>query len=301
MLLYGLGGDTVRTLVTGGSGFIGGHLISRLTEAGQQAFNFDIQDGDDIKCLERLMSVVSRVKPDVIFHLAGVLGTSELMEAAREAEEVNVIGTINVLETCRRHEIPMIFVGKVNPSGWLNPYTITKRACEEYCLMYTSEWRVKTCIVKPLNAYGPRQEYSPVQKFIPTFIHQALRGEPIPIWGSGEQKVDPVYVSDVVEALIRAWQRGLWGEVIEVGLGRPISVVEVAKKILELTASKAILEFKPMRPGEPKHSVTYARTRSMEELLGMRPAGMVQLEEGLSRTIEWWKDDRRLQCAPAHI
>lgn len=285
----------MRALVTGGSGFIGSHLVNNLNLRGHKIFNYDWRSGHlvyDIRDLVSLRKVVASFKPEVVFHLAGILGTNELMECVREAEEINVVGTINVLDVCKEFNIPLVFTSKINPPDWLNPYTITKRTCEDYCKMYQEQWNLKICVLRLLYVYGPRQKPYPVQKYVPTFISRALNNQPIPIWGTGQQHVDPLFVSDAAEATMRAWRYKRWKRTIEVGLGKGVPVIEVAKRILEITGSKSKLKFLPMRDGEPLHSKhrLYADTMLMKKLLLMHPQNMVQLHEGLRYTVDWWKE-----------
>lgn len=277
-------------MVTGGSGFIGSHLIDKLKAQKHKVFNFDRLEGYDIRSWHNLVDCVDRFKPDVIFHLAGILGTSELMEKVVNSEQINVIGTLNVLEICRYRKIPMLFSSKINPPDWVNPYTITKQACDTYCKMYQAQWDLKICVLKPLNVYGPRQKARPVQKYVPVFIQKALKGEALPVWGTGNQLVDPVYVEDVAEAMLRAWEKQCWGKTIYVGLGKGWSVMQVAEKILQLTRSKSKIQLLPMRPGEPlKHIYpVIADTRMMVKFLDMHSEEMVQLTDGLIKTIQWW-------------
>lgn len=284
----------MKALVTGGSGFIGSHLIEALKERGHDTVNYDKKNitSWDILDYITLRTTIDRSRPDVIFHLAGVLGTTELMDRVITSEKVNVLGTLNVLELCRLREIPLVFASKLNPEDWVNPYTITKRACDEYCRMYEEQWGVKVCIIKSLNVYGPRQSYVPVQKYVPIFISRALKNQPLPVWGTGKQHVDPVYVKDVAEAMVRAWENKCWGETIEVGMGKGIPVLDVAKLIVKLAKSESKIERWPMRPGEPltgKHRI-YADTKKMQELLNMHPKDMTSLEKGLLMTIAWWRD-----------
>lgn len=282
----------MKALVTGGSGFIGSHLMDKLKSLQLEVVNYDKEDcfSHDIRDLGSLHGIVKAFQPDIIFHLAGLLGTSELMECVREAEEINVIGTLNVLDICKEFNVPLVFASKINPSDWINPYTITKRTCDAYCKMYEKQWNLKICLLKPLNIYGPRQKAYPVQKYVPTFIQKALKNKPLPVWGTGNQKVDPVYIEDVVAAMIRAWEKQCWGKTIQVGLGKGWSVMQVAEMILELTQSKSKIELLPMRPGEPvKHGFpVIADTRMMEKSLNMHPEKMVQLVDGLVKTISWW-------------
>ena len=286
-----------RYVVTGGAGFIGSHLVDELLSGGHEVVNFDLrpyQRGGvrnvigDIRDGGAVRGAVGEA--DGVFHLAGVLGTSELIRRPVEAEEINVIGTLHVLEACSAAGVPLVFVSKLNPPDWVNPYTITKRSCDDYCRMYAEVRGLDVCVVKPLNVYGPRQRARPVQKYVPTFIERALRNEPIPVWGTGEQEVDPVYVADVARALSLAMERGL-GQTIEVGTGRPIRVIDVARRVVELTGSRSEIRLLPMRPGEPERPATrlFADTRGMREVLGVDPDGMVPLDDGLRRTIDWWR------------
>lgn len=290
----------MRALVTGGSGFIGSHLIDELEKRGHETFNYDVKRGYDVRDRTSLNAIeyiaYNVFRPDVIIHLAGMIGTSELIECPQEAEDVNVIGTLNVLDACKHIGVPLIFSSKINPPDWVNPYTITKQACEGYCTMYNKMFNVDVCILRYLNVYGPGQTLH-IQKFVPTFIDRALKGEPIPIWGTGDQYVDPVYVGDVVEATVKAWNKDCFGyPPIDIGTGNPVKVIDVAKKIIELTESKSKIEFLPMRRGEPlvSRGLNCADTRLMGKLLGL--CDMTSLDEGLRKTIEWWrvKDDRRL-------
>lgn len=283
----------MKALVTGGSGFIGSHLIDKLKMEGHEIFNYDIKKNLDIESLSKLKTSTRDFEPDVIYHLAGVLGTSELMQSVYLSERINVLGTINVLEICKELKIPLVFASKINPRDWVNPYTITKRACEEYCKMYSEQWNLKICVLKLLYVYGPRQKPKPVQKYVPTFITKALKNEDLPIWGTGEQYVDPVYVTDIAESFMKVTEVGCWGKTIEVGLGLPVKVSYVANKIIELLKSKSKLKYLPMRPGEPlqtKSRNLYADTRNMKKFLGIDPKNMVQLPEGLKKTISWWKE-----------
>lgn len=287
-----------RYLVTGGAGFIGSHLVDKLIEEGHKVTSFDLnpylQDrahnniAGDIRDRSTVEGAVEKV--DGVFHLAGVLGTSELIQNPVRAEEINVIGTLNVLEACSVRGVPLVFVSKLNPPDWVNPYTITKRACDGYCRMYAEVRGLNVCVIKPYNVYGPRQHARPVQKYVPTFIDRALKDEPIPVWGTGKQEVDPIYVEDTVKALALAIEKGM-NKTIEVGTGKPVRVLDVARKVVELTGSGSGIEFMPMRSGEPEKSKTrlYADTRRMRKFLGMNPEDMVTLDDGLARTIDWWR------------
>lgn len=289
------GASKLKVFVTGGSGFIGSHLIENLNETHHKVFNYDVAEFGpcDITNFHLLKTCVRSFAPDVIFHLASLLGTSELMQCVRESAEINIVGTINVLDVCKEFNVPLIFASKINPPDWINPYTITKRADEDYCQMYEEQWNVKICVLQFLHVYGPRQKASPVQKFISTFVVKALKNEDLPIWGTGEQMVDPLFVVDAVKASIRAWENKCWSRVIEVGSGKGICVSDVARMVIKLSDSKSNLKFLPMRPGEPIKSLypIIANPYKMERFLGIYPREFILLEDGLKITINWWKKE----------
>jgi UDP-glucose 4-epimerase len=287
----------MKTLVTGGSGFIGSYVLEKLKLRGHETYNFDLAEAPelDITDAESVNLIVEHFKPNVIFHLAGALGTAELVEDPVRAEFVNVIGTLHILAACWKHKIPLVFASKINPSDWINPYTITKRACDSYCQMYRL-MGMKICIIKPTNVYGPRQT-TEIQKCVPIFIKNALAGDPLPVYGTGEQLMDSIYVEDVAEAFVRSWERQCWGKIIEVGSGKSVTVLEMAEKILELTTPmpalgwKSKIQFLPMRFGEPQihKQSTIANTWNLNKLLDLGEKNMMTLDEGLLKTIDWWR------------
>ncbi len=135
-----------KVLVTGGTGFLGSHLAERLIGLGYEVTTFDNHfTGDNI--IEGANMVTGDIvdplpidalvsNSDFVFHLAGILGTSETLDIIQRANSVNINGTVNVLQACTKYNVPVVFASKPNPPGFLNPYTITKMAAEAYCLMY---------------------------------------------------------------------------------------------------------------------------------------------------------------------
>jgi len=299
----------MKVLVTGGTGFIGRHLIRKLVEQHYEVisldkksdhvleneipkikyFQFDLsytspQDGDGF--LDEILKEV-----DVVFHLAGLLGTTELFHKIREAERVNVLGTLNLLEAMRRNGVTrIIFTSK--PNMWKhNVYTITKENCERYLDMYREVFGFQVVVTRPFNVYGPEEPLSEYRKAIPYFIIAALRNEPLEIFGDGEQTMDVIYVEDVVEALIRC-MRTMPQTVIEIGNGKPQRVVSLAQKIITMTGSKSEIVHLPMRKGEPLRSYICADISNMKRFLHFEP--QTDLEEGLERTINWYKEHLNL-------
>ena len=281
----------MKILVTGAAGFIGKHLVRRLMvdkhkviafdkrncSLGTQSVHGDVASFDFTDILEDV---------DVVFHLASLLGTSELFHRIIEAERVNVIGTLNLLEAMRKKDVDnMVFTSK--PNIWKdNVYTITKETCERYLTMYRNVYGFNAVIARPFNVYGPEEHLSEYRKAVPYFTIAALKNETIEIFGNGEQTMDAVYVDDAIEALVRC-STVRPREVVEIGSGRPLKVKRLAQEIVNLTNSKSKLLSIPMRRGEADAKNIRANG-NIEQLIGFHPK--ISLKEGLKRTIDWYSE-----------
>lgn len=280
----------MKVLVTGAAGFIGKHLVRELVRKGYAVVAFDKNQeimetkfvhGDIVSFdFDELLEDV-----DVVFHLAGLLGTTELFHRIIEAEKVNVLGTLNLLESMRRNDVDkIVFTSK--PNLWkYNVYTVTKENCERYLEMYREIYGFKTVITRPFNVYGPGESLRKYRKAIPYFIVAALRNEPLEIFGNGKQTMDTIYVDDVVKALIGCAEK-LPKETVEMGTSKPIKVIDLAKKIIKLTGSRSQICYKPMRKGETNPTYICAND-SMKRFLGLKPR--TRLEVGLKRTINFYR------------
>ena len=234
----------MRVLVTGGAGFIGGAVVEEIKQRGDTPAVFDRPD--DIRDAARLTACVDGC--DAVIHLAGVLGTHELFDTPHEAVAVNVGGTLNVLDACVK--AGAAYVGVSMPPVFPSIYTATKIGCAALEDAYRHNYGLRVARVRAFNAFGPRQKHGPghPQKIIPTFATKAWAGEPIPVWGDGEQTVDLIHVDQLARLLVDATR--LDGVVIDGGTGQMLTVNTVAKFILNLTGSKAGIEYLPMRRGE---------------------------------------------------
>lgn len=288
-----------RILVTGGKGFIGSHLIDELLKQNHDVTTYDHTDRiigydgwEKVKhvkgsILDKKLITDSISKSDYVFHLAGILGTSETIDQIYDAVDSNITGALHVLEAIKSHKKrgQIITIGGIE---WLNPYAITKLAGEKFSLMYSQEFNLDIKVVRGLNTYGSRQKHKPVRKAVPNFIINALQNKPIEIYGNGNQIVDLVYVKDLVEVMIKAMKiKDKIPYVIDAGTGVKTSVNELANLIIKLTNSKSELKYLPMRPGEPKDSVTLGNIQTLKEL-NFVPS--TTLEAGLIVTIPWYKD-----------
>jgi UDP-glucose 4-epimerase len=249
---------------------------------GWETQSLDLKSGFDVTDSMKTMSALEGF--DSVIHLAGVLGTEELFDMAHKAIDVNVHGSLNVLQACQKHNVG--FVGIHMPEVWANVYQATKK-----CSMILAEaWRrnygVQVSTVTAFNAFGPGQKVKGVQKILPTFAHHAWRNEPIPVWGDGSQVVDLVHTSDLARMLVDATQYGD-GEEFDGGTGIRLSVNEVANFVLEHTNSSAGIKYLPMRKGETPTDIC-AKGYGWD-LLGWQP----QLrDEDLKSTIDWYKEER---------
>lgn len=279
----------MRVLITGGSGFIGTHLVNRLEREGHKIATFDWMKKmfrEDLRNPNDVNFTFSRFKPEVVYHLGAILGTKETFSDPIQTAEVNIIGTLNVLEAALRWKSLFIYTSK--PIIWVNPYTITKTCAEMFIEMYQRIHGLDTIVLRLHNVYGPGQKSGPVEKAIPIFIEHTLRGEDIPVYGDGEQKPDWVYIDDVVDALVLAMEKKPAGEpAMDIGTGVSTSVNDVVKMILKLTGSKSQIHYLPIRVGEGPEKEVKADISRAAELLGWKPK--VSVEEGLRKTIPYYE------------
>jgi UDP-glucose 4-epimerase len=234
----------VKIAVTGGSGFIGRAAVNAAQAAGHEAWSFDRAGGHDI-----LGDLSALGGADVVVHLAGMLGTSELFDAAEEAVDANVKGTLRILQWCRENSAG--YVGITMPHVFPSVYTATKVCAQRMASAWNLAFGVPVSHVRAFNAYGPGQAHGPghPQKILPTFATEAWAGRPIPVWGDGEQTVDLVHADDVGRMLIDAAGYGD-DSVFDAGTGSAITVNRMAQEVLRITGSTAGIEYLPMRPGE---------------------------------------------------
>lgn len=236
----------MRIAVTGGAGFIGRATITAAELAGHEAWSFDRAHGQDVLDPGSLRALRGS---DHVIHLAGMLGTAELFGDPHGAIDVNVHGALNVLEACERWDLG--YVGITMPPVFPSVYTATKLAADRLASAWHHSRGVLVSHVRAFNAYGFGQKHGPghPQKIVPTFATRAWAGQPIPIWGDGNQTVDLVHADDLGRLLVDATGHGD-DVVFDGGTGVALTVNEVAQMVLEVTGSSAGVEYLPMRDGE---------------------------------------------------
>jgi UDP-glucose 4-epimerase len=253
----------VRVAVTGGKGFIGRAVVSRLLFCGHEAVSLGLEDGFDVRQPFELDA-------DACIHLAGMLGTHELFDDVRAAVSTNVLGTVSVLDACVKANAR--YVGITMPQVFPSVYTATKVCATRLASAYHHTYDLPVSHVRAYNAFGPGQAHGPghPQKIVPTFAVEAWAGRPIPIWGDGEQTVDLISTRDLAKMLVQALDFGD-DETFDGGTGKPFTVNQVAAMVLEITDSKAGVVHLPMRRGEVPTEIV-ADDKAGWKRLGWRPA-----------------------------
>lgn len=282
----------MKILVTGGTGFIGSFLADELRKEGHKVkvlTNDDKVVGSDVICTDiqdryAMMHLVPQF--DMVYHLAGLLGTSELITKAYEASQVNILGTVNVLDGALSNKTKVVEITK--PNVWLNTYSITKYAGESFAKMYKQEFGLPTVSIRWYNVYGPNQSFH-CQKAVPFFIRWALRNEEIQIWGDGTQTADFIHAKDAVRATIAVSKSNdLEGTTVDIGSGKETTVNELAEMIIRKCNSSSKIKHYPMRAGETDHTRLRA-DRTILDSLGF--VDEYDMERGIDETIEWYKNN----------
>lgn len=288
----------MRVLVTGGSGFIGTHLIRRLKNEGHAVTNFDLTENPecDREFIGDLLDV-ELVKwamngQDSLIHLAAVTSVAESVQNPERARAVNETGSQNLLRAAERAGVrsvvlassaaiyglnPRVPTDEAQPPAPASPYAESKMKMEQAALAIEG---MRTCILRFFNVYGPGQSAeSQYAAVIAAFITAAKAGTPLTIYGDGLQTRDFVSVHDIVSALSLTLTKG--EGIINIGSGRSVSIRELARLIINLSNSSSSIIFKDARPADPRKSqASIARAR---KVLGFTPS--ISLEEGLRELI----------------
>jgi UDP-glucose 4-epimerase len=300
-----------RCLVTGGAGFIGSHLVNALEASGASVRVLDdLSTGsrDNLRGSGAVVLVGDVRDPaavgratdgiDTVFHMAAMISVPASMENPLTCYEVNVLGSLNVLEAARRAGVGRVILSsscavygtndgpsaETDPLDPQSPYAASKVAMEELGRLYAQAFGVRTISLRYFNVYGPRQSpSSPYAAVIPIFIQAMLTGESPVIYGDGRQTRDFIFVEDVVRANLMAADREEPGPpVVNIGNGQAVTVLELASKLGRILPGPAPV-FGPPRPGDLHASCS--RPELAQTTLGFRPT--TAIDQGLRRTVEW--------------
>jgi UDP-glucuronate decarboxylase len=304
----------MRILVTGGAGFIGSHLCERLLGEGHEVLCLDnfftgskanvahLRENPRFELIRHDVTEPILLEVDRIYNLACPASPVHYQYNPVKTIKTNVMGTIHMLGLAKRvrarilqastsevygdpnvHPQPESYWGHVNPIGVRSCYDEGKRVAETLMMDYHRQNKVDIRIVRIFNTYGPRMALED-GRVVSNFIVQALKGEDITVFGDGSQTRSFCYVDDLVEGMVRLMScEGTTGPV-NVGNPAETTILEFARRIIELTGSSSKIVFKPLPSDDPKQrqpDITLAR-----EKLGWEPR--VALEVGLKRTVEYF-------------
>jgi UDP-glucose 4-epimerase len=303
----------VKALVTGGAGFIGSNLVDALIERGDDVRvldNFSTGfranlEGLDVEVVEGELRSYERVHAairgiEVVYHLGALGSVPRSVQDPLTSSAVNIEGTLNVLLAARDEGVRrVVFASSTSvygtspelptlesmPPDPISPYGVAKLAAERYCISFSRVYHsFETVVLRYFNVFGPKQSpHSQYAAAIPLFIAAIDQGEPVTIYGDGEQSRDFTYVANVVDATIRAAEAAdVSGRIFNVAAGAPETLNHVADTIGVIVGKSVERRFEPPRPGDIRHS--WADITAARDAFGYEPS--VDLAAGLELTAE---------------
>ena len=307
-----------KVLVTGGAGFIGSHLVEKLLKLDNEVKvldnlssgklenlnfaknnkNFQFIKGDirDFDLIKRTLKNI-----EIIFHQCGIPNVQKSIENPIEFNDVNVNGTLNLLVAAQDSTIEKIIHSsssavygdstdlptkedaKLNPNS---PYAVNKLTCEYYLSVFYKVYGLKITTLRYFNIFGPRQAVNRYSGVISIFMSRMLKNLPLIIFGDGNQTRDFTYITNIIDAnLLVAEKKAANGQIFNVGSGKSISIIDLAKKMIEIHDKDISYEFADFRTGDIKHSL--ADITKIKKVLDYKPK--VALMDGLKNLYEWYK------------
>ncbi len=315
----------MNIIVTGGAGFIGSYLCEKLINLGFKIIcidNFDdfyspeIKEDNirgvinnnnfklyrlDICNLDQLEKIFLKNDIGMVIHLAAKAGVRPSIKSPLLYQKVNVLGTMNLLECCKKYNIPkFIFASSSSVYGEskkipfseddnvdhpVSPYAATKKAGELICYTYHSLYKISIFCFRFFTVYGPRQR---PEMAIHKFTRQILNGEQIEIYGNGSSSRDYTYIDDVISGVVNSLDRIKGFEIINLGNSNTIKLIDLVRLIETVTGEKANLKFINRQPGDV--FMTYADIRKARKMLKYFPE--TNINEGLTKFIRWYKEKK---------
>ncbi|MCP5116116.1 MAG: NAD-dependent epimerase/dehydratase family protein [bacterium] len=297
-----------KTVVTGGSGFIGSHVVDSLVAAGHEVTVVDHRvkphradvGFEDVDLMDFSSVLSATTGAEHIFHLAAVSNVNVAHKYPVYATALNVMGTTHVLEAARIHEAKRVYLAStvwvyngapdevvnedvpfyLNGAGHI--YTSSKIASEMLCHNYQQLYGVPVTILRYGIPYGPRMRE---ELLIPIFIKKALRGDPLTVAGKGDQFRKFLYVTDLAGAHVLAMDDKAANQTYNIEGARQVTILEVAESIKEQLGEHVKIEFVPARPGDFRgKEIDYAKAKAE---LGWQPG--IDFKDGLKRTLDWFR------------
>lgn len=312
----------MKIVVTGGSGFLGTHMIRALQIAGHQVKNIDIKPSRDqnvetviadILDLQKMKEELSGA--DAVFHFAGLIEAGESVKNPQKFVDVNISGTVSILEAMRENNVKIILfsssaavygepvhipITEDDRTIPINPYGMTKLAMEGLISSYVKSHGFTGVALRYFNLYGPEEHHQPESHAMPRFIKQIYENAEVTVYGSGEHQRDYIHVRDIVDAHMKALEYAVKNPVgyyyFNLSTEKPSTVLEIAKGVEKALQNSGIqrvakIAHLPERPGDPL--VLYASAKKAQEVLGWQ--AQVSLEEGIQETvkyfIKYWRKD----------
>ncbi|MGG1518906.1 GDP-mannose 4,6-dehydratase [Paenibacillus oryzisoli] len=308
----------MNVLLTGGAGFIGRWVAKRLLEDGHQVWIVDdfsngrrenVQEFEqhpgfqeliagDIKDEGLLMQLFDTHRFDICYHLGASINVQDSIDDPRTTFNNDTIGTFYIMEQCRKHHVKVVFMStcmvydrctddtgitELHPTKPASPYAGAKIAAENMVLSYYYAYNLPVVVIRPFNTYGPFQKTGGEGGVVAIFVRNKLAGKDLQIYGEGTQTRDLLYVEDCARFVVEAgYSVRVNGQIVNAGLGRDISVNELAKLVVGDEARiKHVAHIHPQSEIQ-KLLCNYSKAK---ELLGWEPS--VSLEEGIKLTEEW--------------
>jgi UDP-glucose 4-epimerase len=301
-----------KVLVTGGAGFIGSNLVKELIKEGNSVTVLDnfmsgyrsnldpfpfvrIVEGDirNKTAVELAMQGV-----EVVFHLAASVGNKRSIDFPIIDAEINVLGTLNVLEAARKEgvrkivtsssagifgELKTLPIKEDHPIEPDSPYGCTKLCEEKLCLSYAKLYEIEAVCLRYFNVYGPNQRFDAYGNVIPIFVFRMLQNESILIYGDGEQTRDFVHVNDVVQANIKAANAHGVSGAFNIASGTRVTINRLVEMVTKESKHRVKIEYGPERAGDVRHSL--ADISLAYQQINYSP--LVNLESGVKEYVEW--------------
>ena len=305
---YSINHSPLSIIVTGGSGFLGKHLLKALVQAGHTVKNIDLKDNQEFPTIvadvqdQNLM--LQHIKDaDVVFHLASLIEAGDSVKQPQKYVNYNISGTVSVLEAMRQNGIKtFLFSSSAAIYGEpqqvpikeddrtlpINPYGMTKLAMEGLLSSYVAAHQFTGVALRYFNLYGPGEDHEPETHAIPRFIKQIFQGQEVTIFGQGAHQRDYIHVKDIVSAHLKAIDLCLREpqkyHYFNLSTQIPTTVLQLVQTIEKVMAKQAQIKHLPERPGDPMQ--LFADSGKAKQILGWQ-AG-VDLETGMKETVKYY-------------
>ncbi|WP_027178976.1 NAD-dependent epimerase/dehydratase family protein [Maridesulfovibrio bastinii] len=310
-----------KILITGGAGAIGLNLIERLLGLGVDSIlvldnlssgyeNYLPEDdriifhNSDIGDIESFRDTMEKFAPHYVFHLAAHFANQNSVDHPFKDVQANIIGTMNLLEICKKNKNLKKFVYTSSSCVYGNsaimreddyiyphetPYAINKYTAELYVKYYASMYAVPTVSIRVFNTYGPYEPHGQYRNVIPNFIVRAMKGEPLFITGDGTETRDFTFVGNTAQLLtLAALSNVADGDIFNGGTGKATRIIDLAEMILKYTGSSSEIIFKERRNWDAVKD-RLSNIDKSRKILGYEPE--VPLQEGLKITVDWYMND----------